>query len=396
MPGMIRAPRSAGHRRALRAAGAVLALVLFAGCAGMLGVDDSSDVSVAFCDLLGRCYEGRPEGECAERVGSALDDTDAARRSAWLRAFADSACLETCTSARVCLDRVPVCADGACALREDCCGFVTGRTDCDTAAGTCCRRKGNGCTSDDDCCPDAGGCSELTGTCGGVICRPPEQPCLNDFECCTNRCDDGVCAATICVDDGFECDEDEDCCNGSCPSETGLCGISGCGDNGVACGEETPCCDGLICFLGVCSVGECYPENGDCVSDSQCCSNFCDPLYYLCGVACKADGEACQLDPECCGGSCADGVCNKACSTGTCVEDADCCSGTCLGNVCKAACAPATCDHSACAVGGPLDGACDGCAAQVCAADPFCCCGAWDSLCVQEAVGLCPNPCDQL
>lgn len=396
MPVMGSGARSAGHRRVLRAVSATFALLLFAGCAGVLGVDDTDDVSVAFCELLGRCYEGRPEAVCEERVGAALDGTDSAQRSAWLQAFADSACLETCTSARSCLDRVPVCVADGCEQREDCCGFITGRTDCNVDERSCCRRKGNACRDDADCCPDAGGCSETTGTCGGVVCKPPQDPCLNDYECCTGRCEDGACAATICADDGFECAEDADCCNKSCPQETRLCGVTGCVDVGAACDENVPCCGELLCFNGVCSESECYPENFDCVSDTQCCSGYCDQAFYLCGLPCKVDGEGCGSDPECCGDSCVDGTCETSCSDGACVEDSDCCSGSCLGGVCLASCNQASCEHSACTVGSALDGMCSPCIADVCSVDPYCCCGEWDSLCVKEAVNLCDAPCAAL
>jgi len=55
-----------------------------------------------------------------------------------------------------------------------------------------------------------------------------------------------------------------------------------------------------------------------------------------------------------------------------------------------------TCDHQVCEEGGPLDPMCSQCAADVCAADSYCCGdngGTWDSLCVSEADDECNNIC---
>ncbi len=50
---------------------------------------------------------------------------------------------------------------------------------------------------------------------------------------------------------------------------------------------------------------------------------------------------------------------------------------------------PPQCAHGKCATGAALDAACDACAAQVCAVDPFCCQLAWDSTCVSEVRTVC-------
>ena len=53
-----------------------------------------------------------------------------------------------------------------------------------------------------------------------------------------------------------------------------------------------------------------------------------------------------------------------------------------------------SCDHSPCDSGSALSASCDSCATSVCAADPYCCNTAWDSVCVNEVAQYCgPNTC---
>jgi hypothetical protein len=111
---------------------------------------------------------------------------------------------------------------------------------------------------------------------------------------------------------------------------------------------------------------------------------------------CHEFDQPCLDNDDCCRGRCdpASGLC--ACSEGTCSDDLDCCSGSCKAGVCALSCAPAEC-HDECSAGGPLDsqstvcGAVDidpACVDSVCdllTGDPYCCCFAWDDLCVQAA-----------
>jgi hypothetical protein len=53
-----------------------------------------------------------------------------------------------------------------------------------------------------------------------------------------------------------------------------------------------------------------------------------------------------------------------------------------------AGCPPA-CAHVKCAIGAELTPACDPCAAQVCAVDPYCCTFAWDGTCVADVRSVC-------
>jgi hypothetical protein len=52
-----------------------------------------------------------------------------------------------------------------------------------------------------------------------------------------------------------------------------------------------------------------------------------------------------------------------------------------------------TCNHAPCDTGDKLDASCDACAAQVCAADAFCCTMNWDGQCVNEANQMCGACC---
>lgn len=54
---------------------------------------------------------------------------------------------------------------------------------------------------------------------------------------------------------------------------------------------------------------------------------------------------------------------------------------------------PNTCSHSICTSGIALVSSCDSCAAQVCAADSFCCNSSWDSICVGEVSSVCHQTC---
>jgi hypothetical protein len=52
-----------------------------------------------------------------------------------------------------------------------------------------------------------------------------------------------------------------------------------------------------------------------------------------------------------------------------------------------------SCDHGVCTTGDALTASCDPCAAQVCAADAYCCTTAWDSICVGEVASYCGTTC---
>ena len=51
------------------------------------------------------------------------------------------------------------------------------------------------------------------------------------------------------------------------------------------------------------------------------------------------------------------------------------------------------CTHAVCATGDALVAACDPCATQLCASDPYCCSDAWDATCVGEVASICGKSC---
>jgi hypothetical protein len=98
------------------------------------------------------------------------------------------------------------------------------------------------------------------------------------------------------------------------------------------------------------------------------------------------------------------------CATQLCAADPYCCStewdATCVGEVasiCGQSCTPkpaasdagpSTCAHPTCATGGALASGCDACATALCAQDPYCCAVAWDATCVSEVTSICGQSCN--
>lgn len=386
-------------RRPLHVIAALLCALCVASCQALLGIDDQKNSAEALCELLNRCYiTGISIDACESGIKRDIDAAPREITTSWLTAYSNRNCLESCVAARRCFDLPPLCDKSACDVREDCCGFAQGRADCDLATHQCCKPKGSSCSTSADCCPDVeGGCDDVSHTCGGVVCRPVLTPCQNAFECCTGICRGGSCAEDICFDDGFACESDVDCCSKRC--EAGYCVTPACGVAGAVCEKDDDCCadDRLLCFIpedsktGVCSKDACLPDGIDCSVDEKCCSGHCDKAFFLCGTACGPEGAPCETSGQCCGGLCENGLCSVGCPS-YCDTDVECCSGQCVGGVCAPECA-GQCDGSVCVSGPPITASCgtaiSECAKKVCETDSFCCCTAWDSLCVDEAISAC-------
>ncbi len=164
----------------------------------------------------------------------------------------------------------------------------------------------------------------------------------------------------------------------------------------------------------------CLPVNVPCSPAVPCCGGYCDPTYDICATPCVAPDMACTTDGDCCSGTCdaAHHTCTNVCSDAYCdptLKGADCCSGTCVKGTCAPQCVAPACDHPVCLEGGPLYDAqavppetppsdCQGesaaCVAAVCALDPYCCCTAWDSICIADVArealtpgGACAGAC---
>jgi len=99
--------------------------------------------------------------------------------------------------------------------------------------------------------------------------------------------------------------------------------------------------------------------------------------------------------PACSGKTCGDDGCGGSC--GTCDTGETCSAGVCMGGGGGSGSGGGggggTCAHPICSTGTDLDGSCDSCAAQVCAADSYCCTTAWDSICVGEVSSVCHETC---
>ena len=156
-------------------------------------------------------------------------------------------------------------------------------------------------------------------------------------------------------------------CTPKCTGKT--CGDDGCGGSCGTCGSGQTCSPGGVCTTGgncshpICSTGGALTTSCDtcaakvCASDSFCCSNSWDSI-------CVGEVQS---------------VCNQSCTGGGGG------GGGGGGN---------TCAHSICNSGVKLTGSCDSCAAQICAADSFCCNNKWDSQCVGEVSSICNESCN--
>jgi hypothetical protein len=398
-------PRKRPHWAA-RAAAALAAALGVASCTSVLSLESYQNAPDAICELLEGCYAESKPLDCRTHVNSAIDGAAWSDVSDWFRSVSANGCLDTCTSARRCMDSSPIClkdARAACTDPEDCCGYTTGAADCQ--GGQCCATLGHHCSDDQDCCDAA--CDPGTNTCGGTKCHDPGVGCTLDVECCSHNCQRNVCADTICSPEGFDCKDDVECCEGVCTA--GKCVVPSCGKALAVCKSDADCCSGapdnLVCFkpdgapVGICSTNQCLPEQADCVPGSTskpCCPGTeCDATYFKCGKPCVPDGASCASDAPCCSGACGtDGLCPTSCSTAYCKQDSDCCSHTCIAGTCAPECqSPACKSHSVCVIGEPLDPspACDSqaaCIATICQNDSYCCCTGWDAFCVQEAIKL--------
>lgn len=398
------ASRASRRRRRVTRILATASLLLGLGsCTSVIGLDGYASVAEEMCSLLDRCYETSDKTTCQGKLEAALSVSDRNARTLLLTFITDSHCLDSCRDSRVCVDVEPLCAPaGSCEQAQECCGSLEGHADC--VDNTCCATRGSKCTEDKDCCASAGDC--VDGICGRVRCIEKGQRCNHDVECCTGACNDHLCAKTTCNPNKFECIVDADCCSDFCAPGLNLCATRPtCAEAGTACVVETDCCAGTHCrhqpgsLEGQCAAPDCVADSLDCATDDQCCSGHCDRTLFFCAAACAAEDHACAADADCCTGKCEGKLCKGACSTTYCAADDDCCSGACVAGACRAECGSPT-EHSPCTAGGPLSGDKDTtnklCVDAVCAEDPYCCCGAWDDICIARVTGLaepCANAC---
>ncbi len=330
-------------------------------------------------------------------------------------------------------------------------------------------------SSDHGCCDVGGpGCNGSMDCCRTVCCTKPEccttawdaqcvalafevcpylQPCCgSSHECCTTGskgCTDISCCQKICIIDSFCCDSawDETCVNEAhslgCYSRSSMACALGdhpCDEIGAPGCNVGECCNAVcavrrcccsvewdeecvalakeLCILGV-NCGELSPHHGPCSEPSElpgcqeaaCCVAVCeiDPACCLdeWDVFCVDLGsQLCGFPPLCdpgprqqpkpCGciglASSAGCTCPLLCNE-ICALDPSCCAGN-WDSWCSAQAmelmpnADCICPHN-------QPGCSDaGCTAAVCGVDSFCCNVSWDQLCANAAVILCGgNPC---
>jgi hypothetical protein len=239
---------------------------------------------------------------------------------------------------------------GPCGLS---CGAPTAG-DCEEANGTpycedeaCCNSI---CAVDPFCCDTEWDQACADAAIADVICQGAPIGCGPDTgDCCTANgtpgCDDADCCTAVCIADSFCCDVEWD----------DVCAESACGTNGLCPGQscpDNPACPGD----GACDVG-----NGSPGCDDETCCNC-----------------VCGLDPFCCD-----------------VEWDDICADEALAEPACDFSTPPACGEpgtGSCCVdnGSPF---CDDleCCEAVCAVDHFCCDVAWDGICADQAVDLCPG-----
>ncbi|MFO0564590.1 MAG: hypothetical protein U0263_02950 [Polyangiaceae bacterium] len=381
-----------------------------ASCSSLFGLDDYTDSAGELCDLLEKCYDFQ---SCATHVEPKLDAASSSVRSEWLSAVSSKACLTSCSKSRKCLNIAPVCkpVPSPCTRKEECCDFLSGSATCKDSK--CCKPDG---------LPDADGtlcCSGVekfrNGSCGGQACRTSGNPCNDNLDCCSGNCAGNLCSEEICLDLGVPCSPGDTCCAGA-ECIGGVCGFPAeCRPLhkpcrvGATAGQEGACCENLDCTSSPVALGTdddgvcqdpgnlCLVEGTPCTPADKCCESLaCDNITGVCRPPCIAVDQLCGNSGDCCSGVCgATGACE--CSELYCTTQADCCGGICIGGLCTGTCAPTAC-HDVCVPGSPLDGsgasscgtaAQQACVQQVCKADEFCCCNAWDLSCATAAVALC-------
>lgn len=256
-----------------------------------------------------------------------------------------------------------------------------------------CKRTGQRCKSNADCCPDTNGnlcaanktcqpCPAETPTLCGTQCRNTDTDAGN-CGACGERCPTGA----SCVGGGCVCPSDApSICAGKCvdKSDDNL----NCGSCGVQCFGDSTCVNGgCRCFYDgqhIDDDGLCTCEGTTCVSSDDCCNDFytgrfmctagqctactpptftvddpatalpcCDGAFfplgntgsiYICVSQCESDEDCvgfqiCPDDPStsprycgCPAGMSIDGIGGCSCTGTACTQDADCCAGFACDN----------------------------------------------------------------
>ncbi len=160
-------------------------------------------------------------------------------------------------------------------------------------------------------------------------------------------------------------------------------------------------CDHSVCLSGpALNASACGATVASvCAADSYCCTTWWDS-------ACVAEVYSVANNLSCNTGSCAHPLCEAGAAltsgcdpnghvAAICAADPYCCS-TAWDSLCVAEVASVTgkacdsvCAHDKCQTGGPLNAAsCGPAVASVCDVDPYCCSTSWDGTCVAEVYSI--------
>ena len=273
----------------------------------------------------------------------------------------------------------------------------------DACQGGLCVGAPNPCDDGDACTGDA--CDPLTGDCDHVA-----ADCEDGDPCTIDTCDP---ASGHCSSAPLECDDGDDCTVDSCDPATGACAFvhtcclsdAECDDGSLCTGDA--CVEGACVFTptschdaSLCTVDSCDPATGECVfapvlcdDEDECTEDHCDPDSGACVFPSIPD---CGDAGDCCEANGTPGCNAHACEAAVCAVDPFCCE-TAWEQVCAdealelcpelcGAATPSDCCTTASALPGCIF---PECAATVCSVDPFCCESAWDGLCVDAANELC-------
>lgn len=154
-----------------------------------------------------------------------------------------------------------------------------------------CRRAGDVCSEDRNCCPGQQGLS-----CQDGVCRPPASGCnaATCEGCCAGeRCLDGS-SHTACGTGGAQClycPASAPICGVSQPGVCGLCVRRTCAEAGATCGPASNGCGGTI-DCGVCTAPDICGGGGvpnQCGSGGTCTPHTCAQEGVQCGLA----GDGC-------------------------------------------------------------------------------------------------------
>ncbi len=386
---------------------------------------DDEDCCVAVCDVDGFCCSVAWDGAC---VGIASSLTEC-------KPLSGCGVTEEGTPGRSCYvaNLEPGCGD------QSCCEDI-----CEGYDSFCCSVRW-----------DAVCAAQAFSFCSGATVVVTDEPCTTPHR--GKGCNDTACATTVCSIPAYEncCDIrwDAECvrvaqavCIGlyQCPAE-GDCFTEreepGCDD--PSCCEATCLFDPLCCIeswssacadlaADICEtpiptpsgrtwncpcLGSCFEPNTDPTKprpgcdDESCCNAVCGLDEACCTVDWDADcaslaSEYCSGTPAC--GEVAAGSClipsetpfcdDAVCCTAVCAEDPLCCAGRwdsfCVATAierCQRGCGIES--SGSCFYPHLTPGCSDAeCCSDICELDPICCTIIWDGTCATEALDLCDPP----